>query len=40
MFQAINNEVLELKRIKVGKLSLNDLKEGTYQEFERSDLFD
>ena len=40
MFQAINNEVLELKRVKIGNLSLDNLEEGSYQEFERSDLFD
>lgn len=38
MFRSINNEVLELKRIKIGKLSLGDLKPGEYKEFEKEEL--
>ncbi|OHE27400.1 MAG: hypothetical protein A2084_01435 [Tenericutes bacterium GWC2_39_45] len=38
MFQAVGYEVLNLKRIKIGNLSLDDLVEGQYRLFERSEL--
>ncbi len=31
MFKSLGKEVLDLKRVSIGKLKLNDLKEGTYR---------
>jgi 16S rRNA pseudouridine516 synthase len=38
MFLAVGYEVLNLKRTKIGKLSLGDLAEGQYRLFERNEL--
>ncbi|MGE4320874.1 MAG: pseudouridine synthase [Acholeplasmataceae bacterium] len=40
MFEAIGYKVLQLKRIKIGKLLLNDLEEGIYKEIRKEDIFD
>ncbi len=38
MFIAVGYEVLNLKRTKIGKLSIGDLAEGHYRSFERNEL--
>lgn len=38
MFKYFDNEVIDLKRIAIGKLELDNLPVGEYKEFERSDL--
>ncbi|MDY0277502.1 MAG: pseudouridine synthase [Acholeplasma sp.] len=38
MFEAVKNKVIELKRIKIGNLELNDLEEGKYIEFSKEEL--
>ena len=40
MFSSVGYKVLYLKRVKIGKLSLGDLKPGAYVKIERRDLFD
>lgn len=40
MFRALDTEVTNLKRIKIGNLELNDLELGNYREFEKDDIFD
>ncbi len=39
MFKAINYRVIELKRTKIGKLALEDLKTGEVKEIPRQELF-
>ncbi|MBI4918724.1 rRNA pseudouridine synthase [archaeon] len=39
MFETVKHEVLELKRIKIGKLELENLKSGEIKELPRHDLF-
>ena len=38
MFKEVGYEVLSLKRIQIGKLSLDDLDEGKYKEVKESDI--
>ena len=40
MFLAVGYEVLNLKRMKIGNLSLGNLKEGEYRLFERNEMND
>ncbi len=40
MFEAIGNKVIELKRIRIGNLILNDLEEGNYVEIRKEDIYD
>jgi 16S rRNA pseudouridine516 synthase len=40
MFKAVGYEVIQLKRIRIGHLSLGDLKPGEYIEFSKEQLYD
>lgn len=40
MFRALDTEVVNLKRIKVGNLELGELEVGSYREFEKGEIFD
>ncbi len=40
MFEAIGYRVIQLKRIKIGKLSLNNIPSGEYIEIRKEDIFD
>ncbi len=40
MFLALGYKVIQLKRIKIGNLLLNELKPGTYQEIRKEDIYD
>ncbi|MEK6857214.1 MAG: pseudouridine synthase [Nanoarchaeota archaeon] len=39
MFEAIGCNVLELKRVAIGKLHIGELKEGEFKEYKKSDLY-
>ena len=38
MFKVLGKKVISLKRIKIGKISLSDLKEKEYRYFDREEL--
>ena len=40
MFKAVGYDVINLKRIAIGALTLGDLKPGTYQSFKKEELYD
>ena len=40
MFAALDYEVLNLKRIQIGNLTLGELKPGEYREFRKEELYD
>jgi len=40
MFLALNYEILNLKRLQIGNLTLRDLKAGEYMEFRKEELYD
>ena len=40
MFEALGYNVINLKRVQIGKLKLGNLKPGMYLEFNEEDLYD
>ncbi len=38
MFKAVGNEVIELQRVAIGKISIGDLKEGTYRHLTKEEV--